>query len=383
MADLDHKNTPNIPFALIKKNNRDSSRHWMGVVYNHSDPQKHHEMNGYEFYGDALDDALEPYLGNELKYYCRGSEICPKTGTPHLQMYFIFKEKQSLRMLRKKFSEWLGFPCTVAFIPADKNVKACIEYCGKDGVDFVEGGQQPPGAGKRTDLDKVIAAVNGGANITDIALNHPSVFIKCGGGISKWMTQIAKPRDFKTEVFWVHGPTGTGKSRWVMENVDRDDLYLKSGSTKWWCGYAGQKNVLWDDFRPSKEVPFEFLLRLLDRFPLQVEGKGTVMNFAPHRIFITTPKDPLQTFAHWEFLGQENMEQLTRRISRVVSFNDIQLLGIPKSPESFVLQMNSWKEKKRESPGNGNPQEESTGMQTKIANITADISLDSNTHLLI
>jgi len=342
MADMLNSNVPNIPINLIKQKDRDSSRHWMGVVYNHSDPSKHHGLNGYDFYGDLLDDAIADYLGNEVKYYCRGSEVCPTSGTPHLQMYFIFKEKQSLRMIRKKFTDWLGFPCTVAFVPADKNVKACIQYCGKDGTDFVEGGQQPPGAGKRTDIDAVISAVKNGSTLSDIANNHPSMFIKCGGGISKWMTQISKGRDFKTEVFWVHGPTGTGKSRWVMDNVDRDDLYLKSGSTKWWCGYADQKNVLWDDFRPSKDVPFEFLLRLLDRFPMQVEGKGTVMNFAPERIFITTPQDPMKTFAHWEFLGQENMEQLTRRISRVVTFEHIQFTGIPPSPGSFVLCPNIW-----------------------------------------
>ena len=370
MSSLIESQVPKIPMNLVKQKDRDTSRHWMGVVYNHSDPDKHHGMNGYGFYGDALDDGLADYLGNEVKYYCRGSEICPTTGTPHLQMYFIFKEKQSLRMIRKKFTDWLGFPCTVAFVPADKNVKACIEYCGKEATDFVEGGQQPPGAGKRTDIDRVIAAVKNGSTLSDIANNHPSVFIKCGGGISKWMTQISKGRDFKTEVFWVHGSTGTGKSRWVMDNVDRDDLYLKSGSTKWWCGYADQKNVLWDDFRPSKDVPFEFLLRLLDRFPLQVEGKGTVMNFAPERIFITTPKNPIETFAHWEFLGSESLEQLTRRITRIVSFNDIQLLGIPPSPGLFVKQMNVWSTKRKVS------EDVPTG-QTTNHSITTDTSVDN------
>jgi len=318
------------------------SRHWMGVVYNPNVPTRHHGMGGYSFFGDCMDDAFEERLGKELKYYCRGTENCPTTGTEHLQCYFIFKEKLSLSSIRKKFETWFGFPCTVAFEQADNNCKACIEYCGKEKNEFVEGGQQPPGAGKRTDLDSVILAVQGGADILEIANKHPSVFIKCGGGISKWIAQIAKPRDHKTEVFWVHGPTGTGKSRWVMDNVDREDLYLKSGSTKWWCGYANQKTILWDDFRPSKDVPFEFLLRLLDRFPLQVEGKGTVMNFAPHRIFITTPQNPQETFRHWEFLGQENMEQLNRRITRIVSFDHLQLLGIPAPPGEFIMEMNQW-----------------------------------------
>ena len=328
-------------FDLTKPRN-ESSRHWMGVIYNPNDKSKHHGMDGFDNMGECLLENLKDLVDKDIKYYCHGFEICPTTSTEHLQCYFLFKEKNTLSSLRKKFEKWLHFPCTISFKVADGNVKSCVDYCLKDKNNCVEVGTLPVGAGKRSDLDAVISCINSGGNINTVAVLHPSVFIKCGTGISKWISQIAVPRDFKTEVYWIWGPTGTGKSRWVMNTVDRTSLYMKSGANKWWCNYADQKNVLWDDFRPSKEVPFEFLLRLFDRFPLQVEGKGCTLNFAPERIFITTPKPPVETFAHWEHLGQENLQQLLRRLTKVIEFQDVSSFQTPLPLEPFIKCSNVW-----------------------------------------
>ena len=343
-----------------------SSRHWMGVVYNPLDITKHHGMGGFLDFADCLSECLEDIVGKEIKYYCHGSEVCPTTGTPHLQLYFIFKEKNTLESLRKKFSKWLGFANTIAFKVADANVQGCVDYCLKDKSNLVECGQLPAGKGKRSDIDMVVDCIRNGGDINTVANKHPAAFIKMGTGISKWIAQTSVPRDFKTEVFWLHGPTGSGKSRWAMNSVDRSNVYLKSGSNKWWCNYAGQKNILWDDFRPSKDVPFEFLLRLLDRFPMSVEGKGTAMNFAPERIFITTPKNPLETFRHWEFLGEENMQQLVRRVTHVIEFAETTKFFAPSFPAEFVLVPNIWE--KRAMNGIDNIEE------------TSDTSLSQETH---
>lgn len=340
----------NFHYSAIKMTHYDfthrkteSSRHWMGVVYNPMDASKHHGMGGSDNFGELLNSKLEPIIGTDVKYYCYGEELCPTSGTQHLQMYFIFREKQSLAALRKKFTNWLGFNCTIAFSKADNNTEECRKYCLKDNKNTVECGDFPLGKGKRSDLDAVIQTVKSGGNLTSVANLHPAAFIKCGQGIARWICQTSTPRDFKTEVFWIHGSTGTGKSRWVMNSVDREDLYLKSGSTKWWDNYAGQKNVLWDDFRPCKEVPFEFILRLLDRFPMTVEMKGGSVNFAPERIFITTPKNPTDTFAHWEHLGEENLKQLTRRLTHVYEFAEITSFLPPSTPPAFLKVYNVWK----------------------------------------
>lgn len=250
-----------------------------------------------------------------------GDEVCPTTNTPHLQCYFRLKNDSSLDNLVKKFESFLGYKNTIAFKQADGNAAACRQYCSKDDS-FVEYGEIPAGQGKRSDLKEVSDLVLAGANLSDIAMSHGPSFIKYHNGIAKMISTISASRDWETEVYWLWGPTGSGKTRWVHETCDRSDLYVKDGTNKWFCGYTGQRNVLFDDFRPSTEIPFSRLLRLLDRYSMQVETKGGTVNFNPVRIFITTPKIPSETFLHLDWIKDEDVRQLTRRLTKVIEFSE-------------------------------------------------------------
>jgi len=328
--------------ATVRKTER--SRNWMAVAYNPNDATKHHGLNGETTLTAVLRKQLisPSPLGQEIVYYCHGTELCPTTGTEHLQMFFIFKHDQSLQNLIRLFSIWLNFPNTLAFKIADNNNQACIDYCQKDGTDFEFHGREPRGKGARSDLIAVVDIISAGGSMNDIAFKCPIQFIKAGAGIQRWVAAISAPRDFKTEVYWLHGPTGSGKSKWAMATSDRNDLYLKAGSNKWWDGYTNQKNVIMDDFRPSKEIPFEFLLRLLDRHPVMVEVKGASIQFAPERIFITTPHPPQETWSHCEWIGQEQLGQLFRRIDKVICFSNLQeSIGYALLPP-FQKTMNVW-----------------------------------------
>lgn len=323
--------------------NRNRSRNYMGVIYNFTDPNKHHGMNGFFHMGTLMEDKLSPSLGGFLKYFCYGEEICPTTQTPHLQCFFVFKNDESLANLRVKFTALFGFECTIAFKVADTNTEACIEYCGKDGS-FREFGQRPKGKGKRSDLEAVVAIIKNGGDMRDVANHCPQAFIRCGAGIGRYYATLAPSRNFKSEVYWLHGPTGSGKSRWAMNQVDRSDCYLKNGTTKWWCGYTGQKDVIIDDFRPTKEMPFEFLLTLMDRYPMMVEIKGGSIPFTSHRIFFTTPLPPTETWTRCEWLTQENLAQFSRRLDRVIEFTTTQEplayahLPFPEAPPEDMYQ---------------------------------------------
>nr|QJQ37767.1 replication-associated protein [Cressdnaviricota sp.] len=104
-------------------------------------------------------------------------------------------------------------------------------------------------------------------------------------------------------VFWYWGNTGSGKTRAALDGVDLDNVFIVSGpNTKhgalWFDGYYGQDRVVFDDFRPWW-CEFSFLLRLLDRYPIQVQVKGGFVNFIPTEIIITTPKNIEETFGQY------------------------------------------------------------------------------------
>jgi len=111
----------------------------------------------------------------------------------------------------------------------------------------------------------------------------------------------------KKEVVVLWGPPGTGdkpnKSGWAYVNYP--DLYSKPEG-QWWNGYDYQETVLLDDFNPH-DIPYTQLLKITDRYPVQVPYKGGFKWLKAKRIIITSNQDP----KYWYY----NMEALNRRIT--------------------------------------------------------------------
>lgn len=263
----------------------------------------------------------------EFVYVMLAQEV-GESGTPHLQGYLTFKNPRTAPAAGTHISGNGGprMHLEVAQGNFTQNLAYIQGPYEKDGKfkpvnpTFEERGTRPA-QGKRTDIHEAVDFLREGGTIADMIQNniHVEQVVKYHRGLQVVATLCMKPRNFKTEVFWIHGPTGTGKSRWVWEEVGEMG-YSKAGANKWWCGYHGQTDVILDDFRPSKEIPFEYLLNLLDRYPMQVETKGGMVQMVARRIYITTPLGPLETFKHWEWLGQENLDQLMRRIDHIIQF---------------------------------------------------------------
>ena len=208
-----------------------------------------------------------------------------------------------------------------------------VDYCSKEdsrdagaGFGFVERGSKPVGAGKpghRSDLQDIAECISGGGGGKSVWDVDPGGYIRYQRGIMAAIELHSKPRDFKTEVFWYYGSTGSGKSR--AANVEAPDAYWKSPCDKWWDGYCGQDDVIIDDYRKDM-CTFTSLLRLFDRYPLRLEVKGGSVQFRAKRVFVTSPLNPRDT---WEGRTEENLAQLERRITKVVHFR---VLGHPERP---------------------------------------------------
>lgn len=259
---------------------------------------------------------LKEDLSNIFQYWCFGIEV-GEEGTPHLQGYVEFHNNMKLRIsaAQRRFYD-IGLEGCAIFA-AKGTALQNIAYCSKQG-NFFEGGTRPKGQGKRTDLDDVCNMVNEGRSLQDIADIYPAQIVKFHNGIQKLMTIKSSRRFFKTEVWWLYGPTGSGKSRYAWEQDPSS--YMKTGTHKWWDGYMGQNAVILDDFRPSKELPFQFILNLFDRYPLSVEVKGGMVEFVSKIIYVTTPYSPEEICNHLDWLGVEQKDQLLRRIDHVVRF---------------------------------------------------------------
>lgn len=268
-----------------------------------------------------------------FRYFCGGHEI-GESGTPHIQCCGCTFNPISIRALRKRIEEAMSLDCRfhieVAKCPLPKNIQYCFKgeqpheewldeneegpNYGKNANTF-EFGERPRGQGKRSDLDEVVKAISEGQCEDEIALNFGTQYIKYYRGVRELITiKKSKPRNFKTVAYWCHGPTGSGKSRWAQSVPG--SVYWKTGTNKWFDGYLNQDTCIIDDYRPSKELDFNMLLNLSDRYPLIVERKGGSQHFNSRRLIITAPRNIEDTFQHLEFL-QGSLDQLKRRVIEI------------------------------------------------------------------
>jgi len=140
---------------------------------------------------------------------------------------------------------------------------------------------------KDSRLEAMKAAIDNNSTDKELAdLDFP-IYIQHYKGLSHYRLLQSSPRNAPTEVTVIVGPTGTGKSKFCMDNFP--GAYWKQRS-QWWDGYTNQKTVILDEYYGW--LPFDTLLRICDRYPLHVETKGGQVNFTANHIIITSNTPP-------------------------------------------------------------------------------------------
>lgn len=237
---------------------------------------------------------------SDASYVVYGKEV-GENNTPHLQGYVELTKKCRLSYMKKLHN-------TAHWEPRMGTQSEAINYCIKDN-DYVEIGTKKK-AGERTDLDRVrTMALEDGMRMVTAKGNSQQIRIA-----EKFLTYNEEPRDWKPEVIWIWGPTGTGKSRLARERCNLSDLYTKNDGTKWWEGYDGHEDVIIDDFRDSWWSITE-MLSLLDRYEKRVEYKGGLRQFKPKKIIVTSAMEPSACYRN----TGERIDQLMRRIDEIIN----------------------------------------------------------------
>ena len=233
------------------------------------------------------------------------------SGTPHIQGYVRFKNACGLTAVRRYLPTAHWEPArgtdqenrTYICGPYDKGDKHKDEN-----PEAVESGTIQVGRGHRSDIDTVRDLVKDGASFREV-LDTSKSFQGVQWAM-KALPYYEPPRSWKTEVIWLWGPTGTGKSHVAWEEAGVD-AYAPV-SFKWWDGYDGHENVILDDIR-SDWATYNQFLQLFDKYPFRVECKGGSRQFVAKKIWVTSPYDPPAFFQ----MEPEALNQLIRRITVV------------------------------------------------------------------
>ena len=131
--------------------------------------------------------------------------------------------------------------------------------------------------------DKVVA----GLPLSQVPARH---LASHAAGFKLCQSLQKSPAIRDVEVICIQGPTGIGKTHWVFENYP-DTLRVSYGNSgPWFQGYDGQKSILIDEYKGQFRL--QTLLQVLDKYPFQVEQKGTSCWALWTKVFITCNSTP-------------------------------------------------------------------------------------------
>lgn len=255
---------------------------------------------------DELNVLTATRAEGRLKRGIGGLEV-GESGTPHIQGYLEIGAKWRFNRLRREYV----FLQRAAIFVAKGSRSENYRYCSKgNNVLWQVGDFAEPE--RRSDLEGVRASIDGGLSEVAIAEQSFSLWCQYRRAFREYrILRATAIRDEPPTVSVFFGPPGSGKTRTAYE---RDPGLWSWPGGKWFDGYELQDAVLFDDFDGS-ELPFRFLLRILDRYPIQVEVKGGHVPWRPKRIYFTSNLPP----THW-YPGQD-YAPLGRRITEVLDFN--------------------------------------------------------------
>lgn len=257
---------------------------------------------------NPTENEMKAAMEHSCKYIIVGEEVGEQKGTLHLHLFIEYQHGKSFKKMKKLWPR--------------ANIKKASGEAGDSknyllkGKILREEGEPSQNQGCRNDIHAVKEMVKEGRNIREIVENATSFqAIKVA---EKLMIYYEPKRTWRPDVKWYCGPTGTGKTRTAYEELIEKygDAYITMDTANWWQGYDAHKGVIIDDFRKDF-CKFHTLLRILDRYPYQVETKGGSRQFVPETIIVTCPFEPAVVYD-----TREDVEQLLRRINCIKNFSD-------------------------------------------------------------
>lgn len=267
-----------------------------------------------------IDNVLEYVHEDTAASYTVAQMETGEKGTDHLQGYIHFSNKKSFAFVKSLFPEahWERARGTPV-----QNKAYCTKSETRIRGPFEFG--EVPRQGRRTDLDAIQDDLDSGKTLASISRKYFGQFIRYHRGFREYQLLTSTSRKWEMEVLCYVGPSGVGKSRTVFERFP--DAYWKSknsGQQQFWDGYMGHSVIIIDEFYGW--LPFDYLLRLTDRYPFSLDCKHGTLPLSARTICFTSNKHPSEWY-NWIRLGvpewdtmQSNgvpCNPLQRRISRI------------------------------------------------------------------
>ena len=298
----------------------------------------------YDNYDQDLESFLEDFKQRTNSSYiiaCR--ETAPSTGMKHMHVVCILPDELYLGKKNIKFFDLNETHPNIELVKAPHKE---IDYIKKGGK-WKELGEcpytQPKSLKERNEEVLKKGGLKRMVDNGDISIFSLNSWAR-GINIYKQLTDETKNAPTR-QILWYYGPTGSGKTRRAWKealdytNNDLEQIWVADIVNEFFNGYAGQKVVIFDDYR-SGELRFNKLLQITDRYRISVNIKGGSMFWNAELIIFTAPVAPQDMFIDKETHQQwDGYDQLIRRITEenILEFPQ-NAITEPMSPISEIVE---------------------------------------------
>ncbi|AMH87646.1 replication-associated protein [Pacific flying fox faeces associated circular DNA virus-9] len=222
-------------------------------------------------------------------------EAGEQRGSLHVQAYLGLHRSQRLSYVVGLFD---GASRPVHAEPRRGTHEQAIQYCTKEDTrragPWFLGQPEETGPGQSNALLDIRDGLDRGVTLVELARqdNLFGALIRNIRGLQWYAAQTGVDRNWETTVIILSGAPGVGKSR-AAEAAARIvgvPYYLTrpqaANSLPWWDGYTPGAPVVIDDFYGW--IKLDTMLRLMDRYPMQVETKGGMLKFTSRLMIVTS-----------------------------------------------------------------------------------------------
>lgn len=260
-----------------------------------------------------------------LVYYCMADEA---GTTHHTHVFVAFSSAVRFSTLKARFPE--------AHIESAHGSSAQNrDYITKSGKweqdkkhgthipgTFKEWGDIPQEQqGKRNDLDYIYNMVKDGASDAEVLEAYPRALMFLGK--LERVRQTIKSEQYATEfrhmdVTYIWGPTGTGKTRGVMEQYGYDKVCRVTDNEHPFERYNGENVIVFDEFRSSLKITD--MLNYLDGYPLMLPCRYTNRQACYTTVYLISNIPLEEQYKNVQIDESETWAAFLRRIHHIIEY---------------------------------------------------------------
>lgn len=258
-----------------------------------------------------------------LQYAVMGHEIAPTTGREHLQGFVYWTNAVTRLGAQRR----LGLASGAFSAEAQRGThEQAADYCKKDeNLAFVVGEIPDPADRPSSAWDYILGMLEAGASDFDIMRAYPAQYGRCRAGIAAMRMELLAEklntwRDVR--VSYVHGPTGVGKTRGIVENAGESpaDVYRVTDYKHPFDNYRGQSVLLLEEFRSS--LPIEQMLVYLDGYYCELPCRYANKVAGWDEVYIVTNIPLDEQYLRVQDRHPETWDALLRRVDAQVHMGD-------------------------------------------------------------